>query len=430
MKKISIILTLLATFFIGNISANAERVKATFKSKDKDNVSVNCNYTISTNTDFTIKLNMTDSEQEPTLSFYNKNGLLIKSYIPVEYPVLNDFKRLNDTSTKELNDYKCPDIYYNSSEFNTTNLKIYSTENDGASSLKSCYYKYEKANLPALFKYTEYKYTNETLDSSWTKSNAVINSENECKEYFKREKKYYSSIYAGENESGICIICELSDPKWINAFYGNQQMRYQTDLLSEFCGGKSFTITDNRTKKACEEKNESSKVCYICNPDSKDAYGLWIEKGKESSKCSNTIFSPGEHTENDCIEEGKKYSIANGGTGENISNYNSVSCGKGTLKNIPSRLIKIINTIVKVIQIGVPVLLIIFGMIDFAKAAMAQKEDEMKKGQKIFVSRLITAILVFLVIFIVKIAVRFVNESNDSSKIISCIDCFINGDCE
>ena len=107
-----------------------------------------------------------------------------------------------------------------------------------------------------------------------------------------------------------------------------------------------------------------------------------------------------------------------------------VSCGNGAIRNIPSRLKDIINTIVRIIQIGVPILLIILGMIDFGKSAIAQKEEEMKKGQRIFVSRLITAILVFFVIFFVKAAVRFVNDRNESSKIISCVDCFISGRCD
>lgn len=114
----------------------------------------------------------------------------------------------------------------------------------------------------------------------------------------------------------------------------------------------------------------------------------------------------------------------------NISLDGNVSCGNGTLKNIPGRLVKIINTIVTVIQIAVPVLLIILGMVDFAKAAMAQKEDEIKKGQKIFISRLITGIMIFFVIFIVKIGVRFVNDKTESDTVLSCVDCFISGKCQ
>jgi len=86
----------------------------------------------------------------------------------------------------------------------------------------------------------------------------------------------------------------------------------------------------------------------------------------------------------------------------------------------------IVSTIVTVIKIGVPVLLIILGMFDLGKAITAQKDDEIKKGQQTFFKRLIAAAIVFLVIFIVQIVVRFIAK-DDSSNISSCIDCFING---
>ena len=105
----------------------------------------------------------------------------------------------------------------------------------------------------------------------------------------------------------------------------------------------------------------------------------------------------------------------------------TVSCGHGVLNNIPSRLVKIVNIIVKIIQIGIPILLIILGMIDFGKSLVSQKEDEMKKSQRTFISRLITAMMVFLVIFVAKIAIRFVADKSESSTVLSCVDCFISG---
>ena len=108
--------------------------------------------------------------------------------------------------------------------------------------------------------------------------------------------------------------------------------------------------------------------------------------------------------------------------------YDIVSCGNGFIKNIPHKLVKMIKLIITIIHIGVPILLIIFGMIDLAKGVIGQKEDEIAKGQKIFIKRLITALLVFIVIFAVKISVRFVSENSES--IISCLDCFMNDTCE
>ena len=62
----------------------------------------------------------------------------------------------------------------------------------------------------------------------------------------------------------------------------------------------------------------------------------------------------------------------------------------------------LVGFIVKTIWIGVPLLLIVYGMIDLGKAVIASKEDEVKKATKLFTKRFLYAIAVFLVVWIVK----------------------------
>lgn len=85
----------------------------------------------------------------------------------------------------------------------------------------------------------------------------------------------------------------------------------------------------------------------------------------------------------------------------------------------------LVSYAVLIIKIAIPIILIIFGMLDLGKAVMASKEDEIKKGQQTFIKRLVAAVLVFFVIQIVQIVVKFVS-SNDTS-ISNCFNCFING---
>ncbi len=101
------------------------------------------------------------------------------------------------------------------------------------------------------------------------------------------------------------------------------------------------------------------------------------------------------------------------------------SCGNGSF-SFEGILPGIVYTIVTIIKIGVPILLIIIGMIDLGKAVVAQKEEEIKKGQGLFIKRLISALLVFLVVFIVQLVVRFV-ASGDNANISQCINCFVSG---
>ena len=91
---------------------------------------------------------------------------------------------------------------------------------------------------------------------------------------------------------------------------------------------------------------------------------------------------------------------------------------------IPSKLAFTVATIIRIIQIVVPILLIIWGMLDLGRAVMAQKEDEIKKGQQTFIKRLIAAIIVFFVTTIVKLVVNLF--ADNQANIWSCVDAIIN----
>ena len=69
-------------------------------------------------------------------------------------------------------------------------------------------------------------------------------------------------------------------------------------------------------------------------------------------------------------------------------------------------VINLVKIVIKLIQFAVPIALILFGSIDFAKAVIANKEDEMKKAQSIFIKRLIYAAAVFFVIVIVRLVMN------------------------
>ena len=69
-------------------------------------------------------------------------------------------------------------------------------------------------------------------------------------------------------------------------------------------------------------------------------------------------------------------------------------------------IIRIIRDgVIPLFQIGIPILLIIFGTVDLGKAVVASKEDEIKAAQKMLVKRAIYAIAVFLVVTIVSLVI-------------------------
>jgi len=102
-----------------------------------------------------------------------------------------------------------------------------------------------------------------------------------------------------------------------------------------------------------------------------------------------------------------------------LTNY---KCGELDF-GIPGAVFNLVHYVVLIIQIVVPILLIIWGMLDFAKG--------LTKG----ISRLIVAVVVFLVVTVVNLMVGIVaNVNADSgngepkqSTMTKCISCFVKG---
>ena len=104
-----------------------------------------------------------------------------------------------------------------------------------------------------------------------------------------------------------------------------------------------------------------------------------------------------------------------------------VQCGNSGA--IPNALPKLTRMLVLLVQILVPVVLIIYGMIDFTKAVMVSDSDFLDKAKKKFIRRLISAIFVFFVLSIVKFVVGNLAADNGAME---CASCFISSssDCK
>lgn len=103
--------------------------------------------------------------------------------------------------------------------------------------------------------------------------------------------------------------------------------------------------------------------------------------------------------------------------------FDTYSCGGNYLTGIPKKMVKLTKFIYIFLQVLVPISIIILGSLDLLKAVAAQKEDEIKKGQQVFIKRLVGAAIVFFVFAIVKFVISIV--SDNSTSIINCVDCFL-----
>lgn len=83
-------------------------------------------------------------------------------------------------------------------------------------------------------------------------------------------------------------------------------------------------------------------------------------------------------------------------------------CGNATLLKI----IAVARLIIRIIQIAVPILLIVLGSIDIAKAVIAGDEKKIKEAQKPFVKRIVAAVIVFLIPFLVGVIFNLVKAED------------------
>ena len=109
-----------------------------------------------------------------------------------------------------------------------------------------------------------------------------------------------------------------------------------------------------------------------------------------------------------------------------LDSYPKIMCGNDYIPYAAAQIVKIILLILK---IATPIIIIIFGMVDFVKALVSQKDDEIKKGQQIFFKRLGIGACVFLVFVFVELIIGFIAPKDENQSMWNCVDCFINGNC-
>ena len=82
-------------------------------------------------------------------------------------------------------------------------------------------------------------------------------------------------------------------------------------------------------------------------------------------------------------------------------------------------ILKIVGIVVWGIKVVVPIVLIIVGMLDLAKAVGEKSEDKIKEAQNKLIKRAIAAVLVFLVVTFVSLLMGLIGGTDYKA----CMDC-------
>ena len=82
------------------------------------------------------------------------------------------------------------------------------------------------------------------------------------------------------------------------------------------------------------------------------------------------------------------------------------------------------NGIMPIIQLGIPILLIVFGSIDLGKAVMSSDEKEIKGATGKLIKRIIAGVVVFFIPFLVDLVMNLISTSGTVSGNTSWADCW------
>lgn len=104
------------------------------------------------------------------------------------------------------------------------------------------------------------------------------------------------------------------------------------------------------------------------------------------------------------------------------TDYSTICSTEGSFKDIWN----LVGIAVQFLLIGIPVILVLFGLMDLGKAVMAGKDEEIKGAQKLLIKRIIYTIVAFLLIAIVKGVLTIAGGDQAGSVVTKCLNVIFN----
>ena len=90
-----------------------------------------------------------------------------------------------------------------------------------------------------------------------------------------------------------------------------------------------------------------------------------------------------------------------------------------------------IGHLIRLAKILIPIIVIIFGTLDFFKAVTGAKDDDIKKSFKAIMVRIAAGVLIFLLPGLVQFFFNMLNEwSNYKVDVCCCTECLLNSSCD
>ena len=91
-----------------------------------------------------------------------------------------------------------------------------------------------------------------------------------------------------------------------------------------------------------------------------------------------------------------------------------------------SGIMKLIGRVLEIFEYVVPVVVLVFAVVDLGKAVIVGEEKEIKVAQKMLIKRLVFGVALFFSIVLVKSAFSLIDEAKEVSINSTCWSCVVN----
>ncbi len=170
--------------------------------------------------------------------------------------------------------------------------------------------------------------------------------------------------------------------------------------------------------RQCDTKNATAyEQCYKGVNSSANSVLSSLSKAKSSYKdqsaCLSSARSYVSTSRSTSIkkEEDANKKPTSGEYPEYEINYKDSPCANEGIANA----VKVVGKIISIIQIVVPILLVIMAMVDITKSIVSGDDAKSRKNITTLIKRLISAVIIFFVIAIIKLVCQLVGDDSFDS---------------
>ena len=190
-----------------------------------------------------------------------------------------------------------------------------------------------------------------------------------------------------------------------------------------------------RVEKMSKRKLGLLVLFFLCFIDIKmvnaENYYTYIDGGRNFKYCQDGDCKIISKDSSDVKKDGNTITIDGiNYTFNSRLNLNGEVSGDGPCSKLKSPL-KFISYVLLIVKIVIPLLLIVFGIIDLFKAVTGGKDGEISKSLKSFMFRLIAGVAIFFIPTIISFVFSLVDGFDQvESEFNICQKCILSGQCE